>query len=109
MRKSALTTLTAIVFAISTSLALAGQPAAKDSAKASVTPPVRPAPLTQAQFQALKSTEAAPEHNKLLKSSATYAPPQKGVRWTTVSDDVWTVIYDVGWPGSYLAVALCAI
>jgi hypothetical protein len=72
-------------------------------------PPSRPVPLTHSQFQALKSAQAEPEHSKVLETSATYSAREERLEWTRFSDDVWTVIYQAGWPGAFLAVALCAI
>lgn len=72
-------------------------------------PPSRPVPLTTAQFEALRSVQNQPEHSSVVETSATYSAREERLQWTRFSDDVWTAIYQVGWPGTYLAIALCAI
>ncbi len=114
MHKHVLAGLMVSALAISASSAWAAQPASNAASATTNTPtkvqaPARPTALTPAQFESLCALEAAPEHSKVLQSSATYAPPEKGVRWQTVSDDVWTLVYDVGWPGAYLAIVICAL
>ncbi|HOA75585.1 MAG TPA: hypothetical protein PL151_14420 [Phycisphaerae bacterium] len=82
------------------------------SSKAALTaPPARPAPLTPAQFQALQDVQAQPEHAQLLDTTATYSDTerQKALEWTRFSDDVWTAIYQVCWPGAYLGILICAL
>jgi hypothetical protein len=74
-------------------------------------PPARPAPLTAAQFQALKDVQAQPEHAQVLETTATYSDSEReeALKWTRFSDDVWTAIYQVGWPGAYLGILICAL
>lgn len=88
--------------------ACAAGPPPSNGESQSVAPPVRPLPLTPVQFQALQATEATPAHRAAQAASATYAPPEEGVRWTTVSDDFWTVVYQVGWPAAYGIAMICA-
>jgi hypothetical protein len=74
-------------------------------------PPARPAPLTAAQFEALKDVQAQAEHAKVLETTATYtgAEREQALKWTRFSDDVLTAIYQVGWPGAYLGILICAL
>jgi hypothetical protein len=99
----------------STSAATTVQTAASSAAKTTpgaamnAVPPSRPIPLTHSQVEALKSAQAEAEHSRVLEVTATYSAREERLKWTRFSDDVWTVIYQVGWPGAFLAVALCAI
>ncbi len=70
----------------------------------------RPAALTTSQFAALRQLETTPAHNHVLSMSASYASErERNMAWTRASDDFLTIVYDVGWPGTYLAVLICAM
>ena len=92
------------------------------STTVSVKPPARPQALTPSQYQALHSLQKAPDNVGVLDVKATYAADstaiektyseterQKRLRWTRFSDDALTLVYDVCWPGTYLAVIICAL
>lgn len=72
-------------------------------------PPARPAALTASQYAALQAAQSAPEHARVLDVSATYSAREESLEFTRFSDDFWTVVYDVGWPGAYLGIILCAL
>ncbi|MCL2330496.1 MAG: hypothetical protein FWC56_04250, partial [Phycisphaerae bacterium] len=84
--------------------------------------PARPQALTSSQYQALHSLQKAPDNASVLDVKATYAADstaiektyseperQKRLRWTRFSDDALTLVYDVCWPGTYLAIIICAL
>jgi hypothetical protein len=82
---------------------------APSGSKASLNPPARPVALTPAQYQTLRVIEQMPEHSKVGGSVASYSAREKNLQFTRFSDDFWTVAYDVGWPGTYLAFIICAL
>jgi len=71
-------------------------------------PPARPAALTAPQYDALLELEALPEHSRILDTSVTYSTREESLEFTRFSDDFWTLAYDIGWPGTYLGVLICA-
>lgn len=107
MRKQTLAIGLAVLVA-SAGLAFGGEPATK-AGTSNVSPPARPVALTASQFAALQAAQSAPEHARALNTSATYSAREESLQFTRFSDDMWTVIYDVGWPGTYLGVLLCAL
>jgi hypothetical protein len=53
--------------------------------------------------------QTSPEHSQVLGTSATYSAREQSLEFTRFSDDFWTVVYDVGWPGVYLGFIICAL
>lgn len=87
--------------------AAAGDTARETALKA---PPVRPMALTAAQYEGLQQVQAEAEHVQVLETVASYSEErEERLKWTRFSDDVWTVVYQVGWPAAYMAVMLCAL
>ena len=95
------------------SVAFAGSAAAQAqpsvaSAQAQVAPPARPLPVTAAQFDALRQVEAAGPHAGVAQVQATYADREKSLKFTTASDDFWTVVYSGGMPTWVIVALVCA-
>lgn len=116
MRKAITASLLVVLVQAVTVCADSARNAATDPAEASkvaVQPekrvlPARPVALTNDQYEALQQLQAAPEHQVALNTAATYSAREKHLEFTRFSDDFWTVVYDVGWPGTYLLLVLCA-
>lgn len=106
MRKT--TAVGAVALFVCASLSFGAELTAASSER-QVSPPARPAPLTASQYAALQAVQSAPEHAKVLQVSATYSAREESLEFTRFSDDFWTVVYDVGWPGAYLGILLCAL
>jgi hypothetical protein len=95
MRRSILAVSLAAVLAVP-GLLLAGAPG-------------RPAAVTGDQLRALNQMEQLPEHQAVLKVHATYTSErERNLDFTRASDDFWTVVWDTGFPGTILAVIICA-
>ncbi len=103
MRRTIIATL--VVVMMSAAVASADLPASK----ASISLPTRPIALTTGQYQALQAIQATPEHRAVLSTTATYSTREESLEFTRFSDDFWTATYDVCWPGSYLAILICAL
>ena len=110
MRRTSIAILAAVL--VSATTAFAGPATSADATtmtSSHAKPPAHPAALTAAQYQYLQVVQTLPEHSRILGTSATYSAREKSLKFTRFSDDFWTVAYDVGWPGAYLTVAICAL
>jgi hypothetical protein len=68
-------------------------------AAAMADPPGRPKGLTPAQHRQLVQLEQQPQHVAVQGVQATYTKDAKFDKaFTRISDDVWTVVFDVGVP-----------
>lgn len=75
---------------------------------ATADPPGRPKSLTPAQYRQLAQLEKQPEHAAVKDVQATYTTNKAFDKaFTRVSDDAWTIVYDVGVPTAIIIV-LCA-
>lgn len=107
MRKTTIATLLAVVLSAA-AISQAAEPTGTRGVNKHA-PAQRPVALTASQYASIQAVQAAPEHAKVLKTSATYSAREESLKFTRFSDDMWTAIYQVGWPGSYLGVLLCAL
>lgn len=96
-----------VILTLVCSSATQAQPSAA-TARVQATPPARPLPMTTAQFEALRQMEASGPHAAVNRVQATYADREKSLKFTTASDDFWTVFYSGGLPGSIITVLICA-
>lgn len=72
-------------------------------------PPARPLGLTPEQFAQIRGLEAQPEHAVVLDLHATYkSEREQHLDFNRASDDFWSGVYQVGFPGTVLAILICA-
>ncbi len=72
-------------------------------------PPSRPVPLTASQMAAIRELEQQPQHAAVRAVRATYkSEREKSLEFTRASDDFWTAVWQGGFPGTILAVLICA-
>jgi len=74
---------------------------------AQASPPVRPLPLTQAQFDQLCQIETQAEHVAVLDIRASYTSEREAqLEKNRLVDDATTAAYQFGWPLAILLIAL---
>ncbi|GMU23954.1 MAG: hypothetical protein AMXMBFR13_40310 [Phycisphaerae bacterium] len=72
-------------------------------------PPARPAPINAAQFEHVLRLEAQPQHVAILDVRASYeSERERNLEFTRASDDFWTLAWNGGFPGTILALLICA-
>lgn len=72
-------------------------------------PPARPRRLTPAQCRQLAQLEQQPQHSAVQSVQATYTKDAKfDKNFTRISDDVWTIVFDVGVPTAIIVVLVAA-
>ncbi len=86
--------------------ALAQPPANAAAAKPAIS---RPLALTNGQFEALRQIENQPQHRAVLAVHATYkSEHERHMDLVRASDDFWTAAYTFGFPGTIIAMLICA-
>lgn len=72
-------------------------------------PPARPRALTAAQARQLAQLEQQPQHSAVNAVQATYTTDKAFDKtFTRISDDVWTIVFDVGVPTTIIVLLVAA-
>ncbi len=72
-------------------------------------PPARPLGVTPSQFDQLRQVEAQSEHVAVLDVRASYkSEHEKQLELTRASDDFWSGMMLIGYPGLIIGLLICA-